>query len=121
MTDARHIPTIGLTLLAALLVVAPFQTESQETSPDAQSGTIYGQVTDAQTGDPIARVAVYIFDLELGGLSQQNGRFLLQNLPAGTHTLTVWRIGYETIERRVAVADGQAVEHNIALSEAPPE
>ena len=68
----------------------------------------------------IAQVAVYFFDLELGGLSQWNGRFLLQNVPAGTHTLTVWRIGYETLQRRIAVTDGQTVEYNIAISETPP-
>ncbi len=101
------------TLVAVVLISA--------SSVVVQNGTIYGQVTDAQTGDSIARVAVYFFDLELGGLSQQNGRFLLRNVPAGTHTLTVARIGYETVQRRIAVADGQTVEYNIAISETPPE
>jgi len=42
MTDPRHIPTIGLTLLAALLVVAPVQTESQEISPEDRAAIEVG-------------------------------------------------------------------------------
>ena len=100
------------TLVAAVLISAP--------GLAAQAGTVYGQVTDARTGLPVARVQVFIFTLELGGLSQQNGRYLLQNVPAGTHTLTVARIGYRTIAAQIAVDGNQTVEQNFAISLVPP-
>ena len=96
------------TLVTALLISAP--------GLAAQTGTVYGKVTDAQTGLPVARVQVFIFSLDFGGLSQQNGRYLLQNVPAGTHTLTVARIGYQTLQAQIVVTDKQSVEQNFAIS-----
>ena len=102
------------TLAATVLISAP--------GLAAQAGTVYGQVTDAQTGLPVARVQVFIFALELGGLSQQNGRYLLQNVPAGTHTLSVARIGYRTMQAEIVVAGNQTVEQNFVISyEAPAQ
>ena len=44
MTDRQYIRTIGLTLLAALLVVAPVETESQEISPEDRAAIEAGPV-----------------------------------------------------------------------------
>ena len=54
----------------------------------------------------------------MGGLTQQNGRYLLQNVPAGTYTLSVARIGYGTMQMQITIGGGQTVEKNFALSEA---
>jgi hypothetical protein len=91
------------TLITAILISAP--------GLAAQAGPVYGQVTDAQTGLPVPGVQVFIFTLEIGGLSQQNGRFLLQSVPAGTHTLTANRVGYRAIQHEITVA-GDPVEQN---------
>jgi hypothetical protein len=102
------------TLVAAVLISTP--------GIAAQTGSVTGRVTDAQTGLPVARVQVFIFDQELGGLSQQNGRYLLQNVPAGTHTLTVDRIGFRLMQVQIVVAGNQTVEQNFAISyEAPAQ
>ena len=82
-----------------------------------QGGTVTGRVLDTQRGLPIPAVQVFIANLELGGLTQQNGRYLLQNVPAGTHTLSVSRIGYRTTEVQVTVGGGQTVEQNFTMSE----
>ena len=110
------------TLVAAVLISAPDLVAQQPRSAREVVGMVTGRITDAQTGDAIARVAVFIFDLELGGLSQQNGRFLLQNVPAGTHTLSVSRIGYRTMQAQIVVAANQTVVQNFAMSyEAPAQ
>ncbi len=82
-----------------------------------QTGTITGQVIDEPTGLPVAAVQVFISSLRVGGLTQQNGRYLLQNVPAGTHTLTVARIGYGTTEVQIAVAGDRTLEQNFVISE----
>ena len=82
-----------------------------------QGGTITGRVLDAGSGTPIPAVQVFIAGLDLGGLTQQNGRYLIQNVPAGTHTLTVARIGYRTGEVEVTVGGGQTVEQNFTMAE----
>ena len=82
-----------------------------------QTGKITGQVIDEPTGLPVAAVQVFISSLRVGGLTQQNGRYLLQNVPAGTHTLTVARIGYGTTEVQIAVAGDRTLEQNFVISE----
>ena len=69
-------------LAAAILITTPGLVAQQ-------GGTITGRITDEQSGLPIGAVQVFIQSLDLGGLSQQNGRYLLQNIPAGTHELSM--------------------------------
>ncbi|MCH8812918.1 MAG: carboxypeptidase-like regulatory domain-containing protein [Gemmatimonadetes bacterium] len=83
----------------------------------ARVGTVSGRITDAQTGGPVAAVQVYILSLQLGGLSQQDGRYLLQNVRAGTHTLTIARIGYRTVEEQITVGGGQTIEQSFSIAE----
>ena len=86
----------------------------------ARVGTVNGQVTDAQTGASVAAAQVYIANLYLlGALSQQNGRYLLQNVPAGTHTLSVFRIGYRTTEVQITVGGGRTLDQDFSVAEGP--
>jgi len=81
----------------------------------AQQGTISGQVTDAETGEPIS--AAMVEARGQGGPlgSDEEGRFTLTVSP-GTHTVVVTIIGYETTRvDGVNVAAGGTVEVNIAL------
>ena len=95
------------TLAAAILITTPVLA--------AQGGTVTGQVTDSRSGAPVGAVQVFIQALDLGGLSQQNGRYLLQNVPAGTHQLSVARIGYRTISQQITVGGG-TVEQNFTIA-----
>jgi TonB-linked SusC/RagA family outer membrane protein len=69
-------------------------------------GTVAGRVTDARTGAPIASVQVHIPSLELGILTQPNGRYVLSEVAVGTHEIRVERIGYHAISRQVTVGEG---------------
>ncbi len=105
----RVLSAFGALVTALLLVVPSLGAQ--------QGGTVTGRVVDASTLEPIAAVQVFISALDLGGLTQQNGRYLLQNVPAGTHTLSVSRIGYRTVEAQVTVAGGQTVEQNFGVAQ----
>ena len=100
---------LGALVMAFLLVVPGLGAQ--------QGGTVTGRVVDAQGAQPIPAAQVFIANLELGGLTQQNGRYLLQNVPAGTHTVSVSRIGYRTTEVQVTVGGGQTVEQNFTMNE----
>ena len=80
-------------------------------------GTVTGQITDASTGMSLAAGQVYISILRMGGVSQRNGRYLLEDVPAGAYTLAVTRIGYRTAEVQITVARNQTVEQNFAISQ----
>jgi hypothetical protein len=61
--------------------------------PRLSAQQITGRVTNAQSGEPLTAVQIFIAGSGIGALSQQNGRFLLLNVPVGTHTVTAERIG----------------------------
>ena len=94
-------------LLTACLLVVPGVGAQQVT----------GRVVDQQTGEPIAAVQVFIPGAGIGALSQQNGRYLLLNVPAGTYTLSAQRIGYREQTAEITVAAGATVVRDFALSE----
>jgi hypothetical protein len=94
-------------LLAALLLVAP--------SLDAQQ--IAGRITEGQSGEPIAAVQVFIQGSGIGALSQGNGRYLLLNVPPGTHLVTAERIGYGSVSATVTVTAGQTAVQDFTMSE----
>ena len=109
--SAKYYRFVGLLATFSFVVLARVQ------PLDAQAGTISGQVVSAQGGQALAATQVFIADLNLGGLSQQNGRYLLLNVPVGTHTVSAQRIGYRLQTSQVTVASGQAVELDFVLSE----
>ncbi len=80
-------------LLALLLAVAPL----------AAQNTITGTVVEGTTQRPLPGAQVVIEGTELGGLTDNRGRFLILNAPSGTVTLRVLMIGY-----REATAEASA-------------
>jgi len=105
---SRFARVLGV-LAAATLISAP--------SLVAQTGSVTGRVTDGQTGQSIAAAQVFIANLDIGVLSQQNGSYLLLNVPAGSHTLTVQRIGYREATQTVTVASGETVALDFQITE----
>ena len=93
-------------VLAGVMLSTPVQ---------AQQGTIDGQVTDAETGEPLSGAAVEA--LGAGGPQPTNaeGRFTL-SVGAGSHSVVVTLIGYETTRvDGVSVATGATTEVAISM------
>ena len=94
--------------VALLAVVSPCLVEAQ---------SITGTVRQQTTGSPVEAAQVFLEGINLGGLTQSNGQYLIVNVPLGTHTLTVQSLGYRTESVTVTVAAGQTVTQNIFLSQ----
>ncbi len=62
----------------------------------SQVGKITGVVRDAQTGDALAGVQVFLEGTGRGAISAQNGRYFLVNVPVGTYTVVAEFLGYAT-------------------------
>jgi outer membrane receptor protein involved in Fe transport len=82
-----------------------------------QTATITGQVTDAASGAGISAVQVYLAGTGTGTLTNSTGRYLLLNVPVGSYTIQVERIGYRTTTQEVTVSAGQTLNQDFALSE----
>jgi len=78
-------------------------------------GQIVGQVVDGATLRALGEVQVSIEGLGFGALTRSDGRFLILDVPAGTHTIVATRIGMQTTSQDVTVQSGSSVEVNFSL------
>jgi iron complex outermembrane receptor protein len=84
----------------------------------AQSATLKGKVTDAQTkeGLPGANVVVTAAGKSpTGAATDPSGDYVVPNLAAGTYTISVSFIGYEKKETPVTMAAGETKVIDLAL------
>lgn len=81
------------------------------------SGTVTGLVRDAVNLSPLAGAQVSIEGTGIGGLVNNVGRFLLLNVPAGTHTVNVTMIGYSAGSQTVTVTAGGTATSDFSLRE----
>src|SRR5690606_10740969 len=107
-------PGTALALVLALVATAALTS----TSPAQQeaTGRITGVVTDSTTGQPLSAVSVAVEGTRLGGLTNAEGRYTIERVPVGTHTLQTRRIGYSPRNiPGVSVTAGETATANIAL------
>ena len=81
----------------------------------AQTGDIQGRVIDKSSGEGIAGANVMIKGTTLGAASDADGNFLINNVPAGVHSVTASVIGYEEMTKVVNVIKGITAKVNFEL------
>jgi iron complex outermembrane recepter protein len=58
--------------------------------------TISGSVTNKETNESLPGVNIYIADMNTGAVSNTNGNFKINSIPAGFHKIQFSFVGYET-------------------------
>ena len=82
------------------------------------TGKIAGQVTDANTGEPLIGANVLVKDSYFGASTDLDGYYAILNIPPGTYTLQVEYIGYNSkVITAVNVSIDLTTTINISLSE----
>src|SRR5882762_72905 len=86
--------------------------------PLAAQGTasVSGRVVDSVTAQPVAGARVAVVGATIGTLTDRDGRYQLQRLPAGTITLRAQRIGFAPQTRVVALGDGSSATVDFDLT-----
>jgi iron complex outermembrane recepter protein len=92
-----------LVLLVPLALVLPVSVEAQ-----GGTGILTGTLRSSGDGSPVSTAFIRVVGLDASTSSDATGRFRLEGLPAGPHTLRVERLGYETREVSVDIPAGGA-------------
>jgi outer membrane receptor protein involved in Fe transport len=114
-----RIPWLLLRLLAVAFLLAVVWPEAGSADPSparartpAQvpaSGRIEGRVLDASTGKALAFANVVLVGTRRGTISQPDGSFLLEGVPAGESTIRISFIGFLDAQKNIKLrADGSA-------------
>jgi hypothetical protein len=99
-------------LLLTLLIPSAFANET---------GSIFGVVTDRETGAPITHANVVVEGTTLDALTLEDGSYFITGVPIGEYTIRAMMFGYTTQRKyRITVASGSSVEVNFALETIPP-
>jgi outer membrane receptor for ferrienterochelin and colicin len=61
------------------------------------AGKIVGTVTDADTGQPLAGVNVFLEGTTMGAATDENGFYVILNVPPGEYTIRSSMIGYAPV------------------------
>ena len=83
----------------------------------AQTGTVTGQVNAVGTREARSTTQVFVQGLDIGGLRQANGWFVIDNVPTGLHTVTAQRVGHVTQDVDVTMIVGQTVVVDLQMED----
>lgn len=103
----------------AFLVIAALQLAAVELPAQGVGGRIEGTITAAGTRQPLAGVQVEIEGSPRSTLSDAQGRYRLDAVPAGPVVVLARRLGREPFHTSVVVAEGAVVVQDISLAESP--
>lgn len=102
-------PVTGVLVRAGLLFMCvPFTLLGQ-------TGTIQGRVTE-ERANPLVGASVTVQGTTLGTLTSARGTYTIRNVPAGSHTVRVIRLGYTPAVATVTVSDGVITQQDFALT-----
>lgn len=82
----------------------------------AQTGSVSGTILSDQ-GQPVEFATVSLKGTSFGTATGQDGKFLIDNVPAGNHTLQTSSIGYDAATRSITVQSGQVTSVDLRLAE----
>jgi outer membrane receptor protein involved in Fe transport len=84
----------------------------------APGGSVAGRVAD-ERGAPVPGADVGIVGSTLGARTATSGTYVIENVPAGAHTVRARLIGYRSQTASVRVAAGQRVTQDLTLAADP--
>jgi TonB-dependent receptor len=80
------------------------------------TGTLTGNVSNAGTGNLLEGARVELPKLGLVALADNSGRYVLNDVPAGTHEVVASYLGLDPVTASVTVAAGQRVSKDFDLT-----
>jgi outer membrane receptor protein involved in Fe transport len=111
MTRERGLIRVAVSIFLGVFLLLPGVLSAQNT------GSISGRVVDAASLRPLADAQVTIPGSGLGALTNAQGAYLIQNVPAGEYTVQVILLGYGLQEQTVTLGVGDVAHLDFALGQ----
>ena len=102
---------IGYGLIVVLMMIVSCAKEAE-----ILTGSIYGEVTDAQTGEPIQGVQISITPGGMATTTGSDGAYEFLNLDVAQYQLQAQKTDYVTNTKRVSVVVGKSVSGDMVLT-----
>jgi carboxypeptidase family protein/TonB-dependent receptor-like protein len=124
MRSSRGTPirrAVALALLARVLIpiVSPAAAQSGAVGGSAPAAKLFGTVTDT-SGTRLSRAEVWLVAMStLRAITNDSGEFELAGLPAGSVTLAVRRLGYESATFSTTLKPGKTHRGTFPLTPSP--
>lgn len=83
--------------------------------PISANSDIEGYVTDAQTNTSLPGANVFLLGTSLGAATDIEGKYIIRNVPAGSYTIRVTYIGYESSQIEIQIKINEKLEQNFNL------
>ncbi len=83
----------------------------------SQTGDLKGIIYEEKTGEPIIFTSIYLYKTTYGATSDINGYFAIPKIPAGSYTLMVTTVGYDTIRMPIEIKQGESIFKKLYLKE----
>src|SRR5438105_4853581 len=81
----------------------------------AQQASITGRITAEGSGEALQESRVVLVGTNLFATAAQDGRYTIRNIPAGSYTVRVLRVGYEEQKRPVQIAATDALTLDFSM------
>jgi len=81
-----------------------------------EGGTLTGTINNRATGDLLEGAKVVVPQLGISALTDNTGRYVLPNLPAGTHEVVASYVGLDAMRGQVAITPGHRVVRDFDLT-----
>ncbi len=101
-------------LTAALIASIASHLAAAQTIRGTTTAIFAGVVTDSSS-KPIANAEVTLPDLGEGTATNEQGAFVLRDIPAGSQRVVVRHVGYGPVEAQLTFVDGQTIERHITM------
>ncbi len=105
-------------IIIVLILMGAYFGVYASTPHHTKGNTIYGHVIENGTEENLPYAAAMIVETRQGTVTDENGRFIFERIPAGEYTIRVQFVGYETQEKKVTVSDEFAVDIHFEMQAA---
>ena len=83
----------------------------------ARSESISGFVREKSTGEPISYANVFLINKSLGSTTNQDGYFVIPNVPIGDYEINASMIGYSISKKNITIGSNKSVRIEFFLKE----